>query len=174
MRISSVAWLGLALCMQAVSAGEHGAATGHMVVNGKTFALAHAYAFARPGRRDKTKVEIRVVLSDVAIADVDLDTPATLSALATSGRLHAIDLLVGDDPMGHPGKFPLYIDIYDAAFNGSQQPMRLQGQQEFETRIDDGTTIAGRHFIPLSFNFSDIGNNVTFQDDVTFTATVRR
>jgi hypothetical protein len=174
MQVCGVAWLALTLAIQPVAAPQAGAATGHMVVNGKTFALTHAYAVALPGRRDKTKVEIRVVLSDVAIADADLDAPAKVEALATSGRLHAMVLLLGDDPMGHPGKAPVYIDIYDAAFNGAQQPMRLQGQQEFETRVDERTTIAGRHFMPSSFTFSDIGNNVTFQDDVTFSATIGR
>src|SRR5436190_23775762 len=153
MTLSSVACLALAFFTSSVAAPQPGTATGRMVVNGKTYALAHAYAFARPGRLDKKQVEIRVVLSDAAIADVDLATPANLEALATAGRLHALELLLGADPMGHPGKRALQNDIYDAAFNGSQQPMRLGGLDEFETATDDGTTISGRHFMPSPHHF---------------------
>jgi hypothetical protein len=51
--------------------------------------------------------------------------------------------------------------------------MRLQGLDAFETKTDDGTTIAGRHSMPSPHTFGDIGNRVTFQDDVTFSAPVK-
>jgi hypothetical protein len=63
-------------------------------------------------------------------------------------------------------------DIYDSAFTTAQQPMRLSGLDTFETKTDDGKTIAGHHFMESPHKFSDIGNNVTFQDDVTFTAAI--
>ena len=50
--------------------------------------------------------------------------------------------------------------------------MRLTGLAVFETKTDDGKTIAGRHFMASPFNFGDMGNGVTFQDDVTFSAPV--
>src|SRR4051812_38539537 len=112
MTLSRIAWLALAFVIPSVAAPQPGTATGRMVVNGRTFAIAHAYAFARPGRFDRTQVEIRVVLSDASVADVDLATPAHLEALAAAGRLHAMELRLGADPMGHPGKRALQNDIY--------------------------------------------------------------
>ncbi|HXH38398.1 MAG TPA: hypothetical protein VNN08_07200 [Thermoanaerobaculia bacterium] len=172
MKICFVMLLVLTLSSPAVSAADPGKVTGQMVVNGKVFKLTHVYASARPGRSDKKKVEILVILSDVEISAEDLASSSNREALATAGKLHAIELLLGDDPMGHPGKIALYNDIYDAAFNGAQQPMRLQGLDTFETKTDDGKTIAGRHSMPSPHKFSDIGNGVTFQDDVIFSAPV--
>lgn len=172
MKICCVVLLALGLSSPVVSPAEQGTVTGQMVVNGKTVKLTHVYASARPGRSDKKKVEILVILSDVPISDEDLANAGNREKLATAGKLHAMELLLGEDPMGHPGKFPLYNDIYDAAFNGSQQPMRLQGLDTFETKTDDGKTIAGRHFMASPNKFGDMGNGVTFQDDVTFSAPV--
>jgi hypothetical protein len=50
--------------------------------------------------------------------------------------------------------------------------MRLSGLDTFETKTDDGKVIAGRHFMESPHKFGDIGNNVTFQDDVTFTVPI--
>jgi hypothetical protein len=172
MKMCVILVLALGLSSPAVSAAEPGKVTGQMMVNGKTFKLTHVYASARPGSRDKKQVEIRVILSDVAISAEDLASSSNREKLATAGKLHAMELLLGADPMGHPGKYPLSNDIYDAAFNGAQQPMRLIGLDTFETKTDDGKTIAGRHSMSSPHKFSDIGNGVTFQDDVTFSAPV--
>lgn len=172
MKICVIVMLALGLSLPAFSEAELGKVTGHMMINGKTIKLTHVYASARPGSRDKKQVEIRVILSDVAISAEDLANAGNREKLATAGKLHAIELILGADPMGHPGKYPLSNDIYDAAFNGAQQPMRLQGLDEFETKTDDGKTIAGRHFMSSPHKFSDMGNGVTFQDDVTFSAPV--
>jgi len=172
MKICVIVMLALGLSLPAFSAAELGTVTGKMMINGKTLKLTHVYASAMPGSRDKKQVEIRVILSDVAISAEDLANAGNRERLATAGKLHAIELLLGADPMGHPGKYPLYNDIYDAAFNGAQQPMRLSGTDEFETKTDDGKTIAGRHFMASPHKFSDMGNGVTFQDDVTFSAPV--
>jgi hypothetical protein len=138
MKICCVVLLALGLSSPVVSAAEQGKVTGQMIVNGKTIKLGHVYAFARPGRSDKKKVEILVILSDVPISDEDLANTGNREKLATAGKLHGMELLLGEDPMGHPGRRALYNDIYDAAFNGSQQPMRLQGLDTFETKTDDG------------------------------------
>lgn len=162
----------LAFSSSVIIASEPGNVNGQMIVNGNKIKLNHVYASARPGRSDKKKIEIRVILSDVALSDADLASGSNREALADAGKLHAIELLLGDDPMGHPGKIAIYNDIYDVAFKGSQQPMRLQGLDAFETKTDDGKTIAGRHFMASPHKFSDMGNGVTFQDDVTFSAPV--
>lgn len=154
------------------SAAEGETVTGQMVVNGKTVKFTHAYASTRPGQFDKKQVDIRVVLSNVPISAADLANAHNREKLATAGKLHSMELLLGADPMGHPGKYTIYKDIYDAAFNGSQQPMRLQGLDKFETKIDDGKTIAGRHSMPSPHTFSDVGKGITFQDDVTFSVPV--
>ncbi|HSY50879.1 MAG TPA: hypothetical protein VLC46_18895 [Thermoanaerobaculia bacterium] len=173
MKIWFVVLLTLSLSSAVISAAASGTVTGQMVVNGKIVKLTHVYASAMPGRSDKKKVEIRVILSDVAISAEDLASSGNRETLATAGKLHAMELLLGDDPMGHPGKIALYNDIYDAAFNGAQQPMRLTGLDTFATKTDDGKTIAGRHSMASPHKFSaDMGNGVTFQDDVTFSAPV--
>ncbi len=172
MKICCAVLLTLTLSPPAVFAADPGTVTGKMVVNGKTFKLTHVYATAMPGRSDKKKIEIRVILSDVPISADDLASSKTRETLATDGKLHAMELLLGDDPSGHPGKIALYNEIYDAAFNGSQQPMRLTGDDRFETKTDDGRTIAGHHSMPSPHNFRDMGNGVVFQDDVTFSVPV--
>jgi hypothetical protein len=172
MKILCVVLVALGLSSPVVCSAEQGKATGQMVVNGKTVKLTYAYASARPGQFNKKEVEIRVILSDVPLSNEELASSGKREALATAGKLHAIEVLLGSDPMGHPGKRALYNDIYHSAFNGSQQPMRLQGPGTFETKTDDGKTIAGRHFIAPPYKFGDIGKGVTFQDDVTFSAPV--
>ena len=172
MKSLCVVVLALGLFSSVVCASEPGSATGQMVVNGKKIKLTHAYASARPGSRDPKKVEILVIVSDVALSGADLASSSNREALANAGKLHAIEFLLGDDPMGHPGKIGLYNDIYDVAFKGAQQPMRLQGLDTFETKTDDGKTIAGHYFMSSAHKFSDMGNGVTFQDDVTFSAPV--
>jgi hypothetical protein len=49
--------------------------------------------------------------------------------------------------MGHPGKRARSNDIYDPDFTTAQQPMRSSGLDTFETKTDDGKTIAGHHFM---------------------------
>jgi hypothetical protein len=168
MKICCVLLLALGLSSPVVSPAEQGTVTGHMVVNGKTVKLTHVYASARPGRSDKKKVEILVILSDVPISDEDLAKAGNREALAAAGKLHAMELLLGEVP-SDPGKRALSNDIYDAAFNGW---IRLIGYDTFEMKTDDGKTIAGRHFMASPNNFGDMGNGVTFQDDVTFSAPV--
>ena len=174
MKTFAVVTLAVALSSSAIAAPETGTVTGHMTVNGKTIKFNHVYASARPNARDTTKTDIHVIVSDVAISDADLASSTNRENLATAGKLHAMELILGADPMGHPGKYPLQNDIYDSAFNGSQQPMRLIGTDEFETKTDDGKTIAGRHSMSSPHKFSDIGNGVVFQDDVTFSASITR
>jgi len=166
MKICCVVLLALGLSSPVVSASEQGNVTGQMVVNGKTVKLAHVYASARPGQRDKKQVEIRVILSDVPISDEDLAKAGNREALAAAGKLHAMELLLGEVP-SDPGKRALSNDIYDAAFNGW---IRLIDYDTFEMKTDDGKTIAGRHSMASPHKFSDTGKGVTFQDDVTFSA----
>jgi hypothetical protein len=166
--------LAIALASTAAYAAEPGNVTGHMVINGKTIRLTHVYASAEPSRWDKKKVEIRVILSDAALSDEELASGSKREALANAGKLHAMELILADDPMGHPGKRAMSNDIYDSAFTTAQQPMRLSGLDTFETKTDDGKVIAGHHFMESPHKFSDIGNNVTFQDDVTFTAPIAK
>ena len=166
MKICCVVLLALGLSSPVVSAAEQGKVTGQMVVNGKTVKLTHVYASASPGQRDKKQVEIRVILSDVPISDEDLAKAGNREALAAAGKLHAMELLLGEVP-SDPGKRALSNDIYDAAFNGS---IRLIGYDTFEMKTDDGKTIAGRHSMASPHKFSDTGKGVTFQDDVTFSA----
>jgi hypothetical protein len=172
MKICVLVMLALGLSSPAVSAPKPGKVTGQMVINGKTYKLTHVYARAMPGSFDPKQVEIQVILSDVAISAEDLASEENLEQLATDGKLHAVALQLEADPTGHSRRRVLFNDIYDAAFNALQQPMRLSGLVVFETKMDNGKTIAGRHFMASPHSFGDAANRVTFQDDVTFSAPV--
>src|SRR5258708_38234861 len=141
MRVSSVLLLAIALSSTIASAAEQGKVTGQMVINGKTIKLTHVYASAVPSRWDKKKVEIRVILSDVPLSDEDLASGGRREALANARKLHAMELILADDPMRHPGKRAMSNDIYDSAFPTAQHPMRFNGLDPFETKTDDGKII---------------------------------
>ena len=175
MKIHCLLLFVLVLSSTVASAAEEGKVTGQMVVNGKTIKFTHVYASMVPTEKGRSSLftgVIRVIVSDVPISTAELANPTKRQELATAGKLHAMELLLADDPMGHPGKRALSNDIYDATFNGSQQPMRLAGLDDFETKTDDKKTIAGRHFMASPHKFSDVGKGVTFQDDVTFSAPI--
>lgn len=82
----------LAFALPLELAGEQGTATGKLTLGGKTTPLTHAYALARPDTFDKTKENILVVLSDVAIPDEALWEDFPGLKMATAGRLHAVEI----------------------------------------------------------------------------------
>jgi hypothetical protein len=172
MKMCFLVMFALGLSSPAVSAPKPGKVTGQMMINGKTYKLTHVYARAMPGSFDTKQTEIHVIVSDVAISAADLASEENRETLATDGKLHAMELVLEADPTGHSRKRVLFNDIYDAAFNALQQPMRLSGLAVFETKTDDGKTIAGRHFMASPHNFGGMADRVTFQDDVTFSAPV--
>src|SRR6266550_8492371 len=157
MKMYMIVMLVLGLSSPAVSAPAAGKVTGQMMVNGTAYKLTHVYARAVPDPFDERGVDIQVILSDVAISAEDRASEENREKLATAGKLHAMELLLGGDPIR-----PVFNDIYDAAFNGSQQPMRLTGLAKFETKTNNRKTIAGRHFMASAHNFGDMGNGVTF------------
>src|SRR5437762_111620 len=100
MKISSVVLLAVAFASTIAFAAEQWKVTGQMVINRKGIKLTHVYASAGPSRWHKKKVEIRVILSDMPLSDEELGSGSKREALANAGKLHAMELILADDPTG--------------------------------------------------------------------------
>src|SRR5690606_10019492 len=63
------------LLWPALALAQPGAASGRLEVKGRTIELRHAYASPQPGVFDPASEDIRVLLTDVALAPEARDTP---------------------------------------------------------------------------------------------------
>ena len=153
-----------------LAAADEGSAKGHMIVNGKTVELTHAYAFAQPDSFHKEKEEVRVILSDAPITDEELRNDRnTLDKRAADGSFHAISIVVGDDMFGD-GKRAASDDIYTAEINNGW--INTSGLDKFEMSAMDSGSIAGRAHMDGAHEFEN--PHVTFDYDVTFKAQIIR
>lgn len=149
---------------------DEGTAKGHMVVNGKSIELTHAYALARPDSFDKAKEELRVILSDAAISDDELRHDRdTLDKRAAGGSFHAISIVIGDDMFGH-GKSIDGNDIFTAEINNGW--ISTSGLDTIEVSSMDSAAVAGRAHMKSPHDFDDA--HVKFDYDVTFHAKIIR
>lgn len=168
-RILSMA-LVISSVLPLLASAEEGSAKGHMIVNGKTVELTHAYAFAQPDSFHKEKEEVRVILSDAPISDEELRHDRdTLDKRAADGSFHAIAIVVGDDMFGH-GKRAASNDIYTAEINDGW--INTSGLDKFEMSSMDTDAIAGRAHMDGPHDFEN--PHVTFDYDVTFKAQIVR
>ena len=76
-----------------VAAAADGKAGGAVTVNGKTTNLTFAYARSVPGS-DKTKNNVELILSDVALDAKALADPFVRVDMAKAGKLHAFEIIV--------------------------------------------------------------------------------
>ncbi len=153
-----------------LAGADEGTVKGHMIVNGKTVELTHAYAFARPDSFDKEKEVVRVILSDAPITDEELRHDRdTLDKRAADGSFHAIAIVVGDDMFGH-GKSAQGNDIYTSEINGGW--INTSGLDKLEMSSMDTKSIAGRAHTDGSHDFEN--PHVAFDYDVTFKAPIVR
>jgi hypothetical protein len=81
----------------AVAVADEGVATGKLTLGGKTAALTHAYAVAQPDTFDKTKENVLILLSDVAVPNDSLWDDFPGLKLAGAGQLHAILVVLNAD-----------------------------------------------------------------------------
>ena len=151
----------IVFCIAATAYAQPGTATGTMTVNGKAFALRHAYASAQPGFFDKKSEDVRVLLTDVPLDEEQRADVFAISRLARSGQLHGIEVVV--DAKGSPMSGAIFVE----AFNGMAS---VAGMHKFEITAMERKLIAGRMFVEGSRTF----DQVTWQYDATFSAPIPR
>lgn len=151
------------LCLAMSAAGaEEGTANGKLTVAGKTTLLSHAYARAQKGFFDKSKEDIRVILSDVAIPDEALADEFALQKMAADGKLHAIEVVLGQDKQAVSG------GLLHEAFDKTQGYVSVSGMHDFEAKTFDAKNVEGT----LSMKKPDSFMNKQFEYSATFRAPV--
>jgi hypothetical protein len=140
-----------------------GKAEGAITVNGKTTKLAHAYARAIPGFFDKTKEDVEVILSDVALEGKALTDQFERIHMADAGKLHAFEITLDAD-----GK-PISTSFRDAGFKKAS-PSGLSSADVFTKKVFDGKTVEGSYKSAKPHEF--FGDTYSF--DVSFRADVAR
>jgi hypothetical protein len=143
------------------AAAQEGAAAGTLLIQGERVELRHAYALAQPGFFDKSRDDVRVVISDVALDETSLNDPFALIHLARERRLRAIEVILDAD------REPIGGAIYDGAFEGM---VSVAGIHVFEPTVFERDRVAGHLHTRDASSFRD----VTFSYDVTFAAAIPR
>jgi hypothetical protein len=138
---------------------EH--AAGSITVNGRALPLRHVYASVRPGFFDKKTDDIRLLLTDVPVADSVRDDVFALARLARVGELHGLEVVLNEK--GEPLTGFLFLDAFDGLVSAA-------GMHRFEPQTLERALIAGRLFIDGPRTFS----GVTWTYDVTFSAAITR
>jgi hypothetical protein len=148
------------LCTTTVHAQPENA-RGGITVNGRQFALRFAYTTVKPGFFDKSTEDVRVLLTDVPVAEPLRGDVFALSRLARSGQLHGIDVVL--DASGEPMSGFLFVDAFDGMVS-------VAGMHRFERTALERSLISGRLFTAGPHTFS----GVTWAYDVTFSSTIAR
>ena len=138
-----------------------GKAEGTITVNGKTTKLTHAYARAVPGFFDKTKEDVEVILSDVALEGKALTDQFERIHMADAGTLHAFEITFGADGV------PTSTAFRDNGFKKAS-PSGLSTADVFTKKVFDGKTIEGGYKSAKPHEF--FGDTYSF--DVSFRADV--
>jgi hypothetical protein len=138
-----------------------GTASGQLIVNAVTVPLTHAYAIAQPGFFDKSKEDVRVLLSSVPLSQDALDDVFELIKLAREDRGHIVEVLI--DASGAPISGAIYTKAFDGMVSAS-------GMHTFTRERFERGRIAGRLAVPEPHTFS----GVTWRYDATFSAAIPR
>ena len=64
---------------------QSNAASGRLRVNDRTFELRHVYASTQPGFFDRNVEDVRVLLTDVPVSEVDRTNMSALTRMARAG-----------------------------------------------------------------------------------------
>lgn len=146
----------------ALAAHAHAqSATGAITVNGRQFPVRHAYASVQPGFFDRKTEDVRVLLTDVPVAEPARGDTFALARLARAGGLHGIEVVV--DSKGEPMSGFLFAEAFDGMVS-------VSGMHRFDRKALERLQIAGRMFTDEPRTFS----GVTWQYDVTFSAAIVR
>ena len=136
-------------------------AAGAIVVNGRSFGLRYAYASVQPGFFDKNTLDIRVLLTDVQVAEAQRNDVIALSRLARAGQLRGVEVVI--DAKGEPMSGFLFLDAFDGMVS-------VSGMHRFERKALEHSLIAGRLFTDGPRTFSGI----TWAYDATFSSAIVR
>jgi hypothetical protein len=150
------------LASPAIRAAD-GKAGGTITVNGKTTKLAYAYASAAPGFFDKTKEDVRVILTDVPLEPKALEDEFERIHMADAGKLHAFEITIDAD-----GK-PISTAFRDNGFKKAS-PSGLSSADVFTRKVFDGKTVEGSYKSAKESEF--FGETYSF--DVSFKADITR
>ena len=136
-------------------------AQGKLTVNGKTTELHYAYARQRQNLYDENVREVRVVLSDVPIADADMEDDFAVHELGVQGKVHAVDIRFSleGEPQGG--------SLYDEA--AGDAAVTEQGHDKFERKQFDDKTVAGK----VSLDEPVAVGDLTYDFSATFSAAVQ-
>ena len=136
-------------------------ATGAITVNGRQIALRYAYASVQPGFFDPQTEDVRVLLTDVPVAEPVRRDVFALSRLARSGQLHGIEVVLNatGEPMGG--------FLFLGAFDGM---VSVSGVHRFQQKALERSLVSGRMFSDGPRTFS----GVTWEYDLTFSAPIAR
>lgn len=137
-RMTLAVFASLGLLASPAARAADGKAEGTITVNGKTTKLTHAYARAIPGFFDKTKEDVEVILSDVALEGKALTDQFERIHMADAGRLHAFEITIDAD-----GK-PISTAFRDSGFKKAS-PSGLSSEDVFTKKTFDGKTVEGRY-----------------------------
>jgi hypothetical protein len=140
---------------------DDGKAEGQLTVAGKQIKLAFAYASAQPGFFDKTREDVRVILSDVPLTAKALDDDFERIDMAKAGKLHCVELTIDQE------KQPISVTVRHEAFKVSVSGGSTE--DVFEAKTFDGKVIDGRIYRKSpGKSFEDI----EYTYDVTFKVTI--
>ena len=146
---------------RADTAGADGKAEGTLTVNGKTTAVAHAYARMVPGFFDKDKKDTQVIVSDVPLDAKALADEFVRIGMAKEGKLHAFEITID------AGGTPISTAWRHDGFKGPM-PSGLSSADVFTKKVLDGKVVEASYKSAGDAEFFDN----TYSFDVTFRATV--
>ncbi len=149
------------LAVPSSASPQGGTASGSITVNGSTAPLTYVYASAQPGFFDKSKEDIRVLASTVALSDEARRDVFELIHLARDGQATAIEIVIDAD------RQPISGAIFAKAFEGM---VSATGMHLFEPEKFEQKWISGRLKMESPHSFQD----VTFVYDLTFSAPIPR
>ena len=157
---------GLLATLLPATAGRAGApadgkAAGTLTVNGKTVAVAYAYARAVPGFFDKSTTDTQVIVSDVPLDAAALADEFARIALAKAGKLHAFEITI--DASGTPVSTAWRHDGFKGAM-----PSGISSDDVFTKTVLDASVVEGGYKSAATAEFFDN----TYSFDVTFRATI--
>jgi hypothetical protein len=153
----------VAVVIGSMNGGAPGTAKGSMTVSGTVSTLTHVHAFPK---KVFGRPAVLLVFSDIDLSAADAADDAKLSVLANAGKLHALGILIGDDPNGKAAA--ISNEIYDQGLHGR---MSIGGEDLLEGHKGDASSSSGRLYLKAPKKFE---NGVTFSYDVTFSAPIER
>ena len=149
------------LCVVATIHAQPGNATGSITVNGRQYSLRYVYASVQPGFFDRQTEDIRVLVTDVPVADPIRGDVIALARLARSGQLHGLEVVLSEK--GEPLSGFLFLDAFDGLAS-------VSGVHRFQSESLERSLISGRVFTEAPRTFS----GVTWEYEVRFAAAIAR